>query len=253
MNIIIVHHDREILLGSTSQHLSNLLGTQVRHRDSQVDHQKDTKCLFCHKQIYEIIPSDDRQSIGIETIQELQSHVKFKYSPEEPLAVLIHEAHTLTVQAQNALLKTLEDDRAELHFVLTVNHQNNLLPTILSRAQIKFPQIAVQNDIQAHTEEQFDTDMYKYAEQLLGDDSLSAKLMLVQEIVQKAKDDNQLINNITMTMAKLLRANLRAAIDDNRSPDLVAKQLKLLHDIRQKLTRNVNKKIALEHWVLSTI
>ena len=51
-------------------------------------------------------------------------------------AILIPEAHRMTPQAQNALLKVLEEPPADTVFVLGVHNLKNILPTIISRCII---------------------------------------------------------------------------------------------------------------------
>lgn len=47
--------------------------------------------------------------------------------------VVIEDAHRLTPQAQNALLKSLEEPDSYTHFILTASSARSVLPTILSR------------------------------------------------------------------------------------------------------------------------
>ncbi len=77
------------------------------------------------------------ESIKIEQIRELQRQLSLKpYSGKYKIAV-IPEAHLMTVQAQNALLKTLEEPLGQAILILTSLSEYLLLPTIVSRCQIK--------------------------------------------------------------------------------------------------------------------
>ena len=49
---------------------------------------------------------------------------------------IINEAEKMTVQAQNALLKTLEEPPAHAIFILATTEKHKIIPTILSRCQI---------------------------------------------------------------------------------------------------------------------
>lgn len=73
--------------------------------------------------------------IKIEHIRDIQNYVK--YGPREArfLVVLIEKAATMTTEAANAFLKTLEEPPAGVVFVLEVNKLSELLPTIVSRSQ----------------------------------------------------------------------------------------------------------------------
>ncbi|NCU38585.1 AAA family ATPase [Candidatus Saccharibacteria bacterium] len=49
--------------------------------------------------------------------------------------VLIDNADRMSINAQNAFLKLLEEPSSKLHFILTSHHPDQLLPTIQSRVQ----------------------------------------------------------------------------------------------------------------------
>ncbi|TCL00038.1 DNA polymerase-3 subunit delta' [Natranaerovirga hydrolytica] len=77
------------------------------------------------------------KSIGVDDIREQVNkdiHIK-PYSYKNKIYI-IDEADTLTEQAQNALLKTIEEPPEYGIIFLLVNHTNNMLPTILSRCVV---------------------------------------------------------------------------------------------------------------------
>lgn len=80
----------------------------------------------------------DGASISIEAIRNLQKFLQLKTIGTQPLrrAVVIEHAQALTVEAQNAFLKLLEEPPADTLMVLTVDSPRSLLPTILSRTQV---------------------------------------------------------------------------------------------------------------------
>lgn len=75
-------------------------------------------------------------SIGIEAIRELKAWAALKPFLSKQKIALIKEAQTLTIEAQNAMLKLLEEPPKRTIIILTVNDQKNLLPTIVSRCQL---------------------------------------------------------------------------------------------------------------------
>ena len=90
--------------------------------------------LYPHFRI--IVP--DGQSISIETIRELLSFTKLKINEQQSgvkRLIVIDEAQAMTTEAQNALLKLLEEPPEGTLFLLNVSNQHGLLPTIRSRAQ----------------------------------------------------------------------------------------------------------------------
>jgi DNA polymerase III delta prime subunit len=84
-----------------------------------------------------IIEPEDGKAIGIEKVRELEHFLSLKVpgKAEHNRAVIITEADLLTTEAQNALLKTLEEPPAGCLIILAVSHPEALLPTIRSRSQ----------------------------------------------------------------------------------------------------------------------
>ena len=76
------------------------------------------------------------ESIGIEEARKLQQFLIFKPFQENKTAVLIPEAQKLTTEAQNALLKTLEEPPESSQIVLTAPDPSWLLPTVVSRCRL---------------------------------------------------------------------------------------------------------------------
>jgi hypothetical protein len=76
------------------------------------------------------------QSIGIEDIKQMQKKLFLKPIKSPTKAVIIEDAQLLTPEAQNALLKVLEEPPARTLILLCTNSRETLLPTILSRCQI---------------------------------------------------------------------------------------------------------------------
>lgn len=84
----------------------------------------------------ELQPQDEK-SIGIESARRLEHLLSLKVPRQTPVnrVVIIYRAHTLTPEAQNALLKTLEEPPAGSLIILTADNEQALLPTIRSRLQ----------------------------------------------------------------------------------------------------------------------
>lgn len=76
------------------------------------------------------------QSIGIEEIKKIQKTLFLKPIKSKIKAVIIEDAQLLTPEAQNALLKVLEEPPAQTIIVLGSASKEALLPTIHSRCQI---------------------------------------------------------------------------------------------------------------------
>jgi replication-associated recombination protein RarA len=84
--------------------------------------------------LFEVAPETDKTHIGIEAIRVIKNSVKLASS--EQRVVLIPNAHTLTVEAQNSLLKILEEPPKNVTFLLSSPGKEQLLDTVVSRAQV---------------------------------------------------------------------------------------------------------------------
>lgn len=73
--------------------------------------------------------------IFIEDVRAIQEMVRTA-SPKSRTIVALHDAAKMTSQAQNALLKLLEEPRSNLHFILLSAHPQTLLATVRSRCQL---------------------------------------------------------------------------------------------------------------------
>ncbi|QJA09909.1 DNA polymerase III subunit delta' [Romboutsia sp. CE17] len=82
-------------------------------------------------------------SIKIAQIRELQSDIIIKPHSKYKIYVINH-AEKMTVESQNALLKTLEEPPDYAIIILITNNKESLLPTIKSRCEIiKFLPISI--------------------------------------------------------------------------------------------------------------
>ena len=83
----------------------------------------------------DLIEIDDASNRSIDEIRSLKE--KINYQPVEGLkkVYIIDEAHMLTKEAFNALLKTLEEPPAHVIFILATTELEKILPTIISRCQ----------------------------------------------------------------------------------------------------------------------
>ncbi len=79
-----------------------------------------------------IIEQDAASHSGVDDVRELEKIVKqvplYQYT-----VVILDECHMLSISAQNALLKTLEEPPKHVVFLLVTTNPDKLLPTIRSR------------------------------------------------------------------------------------------------------------------------
>ena len=84
-----------------------------------------------HLDIITMMP--EKTSIGVNEVRGLLDRLSMRAYEAGCQVVIIQRAETLTTQAQNALLKTLESPPGEVVFFLLSELPHALLPTVLSR------------------------------------------------------------------------------------------------------------------------
>ncbi len=77
----------------------------------------------------------DRQTIPVEDIREMIRLCSVRSTEGNTHVVLVFAADRMTVQAQNSLLKTLEEPPPDTCIILVADQSGVLLPTVISRCQ----------------------------------------------------------------------------------------------------------------------
>ncbi len=174
---------------------------------------------------YHVSEQDKKtNSIGIEAIRRMQQQLHLKPLSGTTKAILIEDAENLTLEAQQALLKILEEPPEHALFILSVSDSNLLLETIRSRCFItrldENQSGTVEKDLQPYTE-MLSTilsisigDRFKIAQdasktkdnatQWLEGMILAVRKELLHRIVNPTKKINDSDNNSIATYQKML-------------------------------------------------
>jgi DNA polymerase-3 subunit gamma/tau len=83
----------------------------------------------------DVIEIDAASNRGIDQIRELREMVRYAPAASRSKVVILDEAHMLTPEASNALLKTLEEPPDRVIFVMATTQPEDLVDTIRSRSQ----------------------------------------------------------------------------------------------------------------------
>jgi len=83
----------------------------------------------------DVIEIDAASNRGIDQIRELREMVRYAPAAARHKVVILDEAHMLTGEASNALLKTLEEPPERVIFVMATTQPEDLEDTIRSRSQ----------------------------------------------------------------------------------------------------------------------
>lgn len=182
------------------------------------------------------------QTIGIEEIKNLQKKLFLKPIKSSTKAIVIQDAQLLTTEAQNALLKSLEEPPEHTIIILSSDSKEPLLPTILSRCQI----IEIQEKPTALTEkekEEFQSflknisnmpagELLKKAEALAKDKQKA--VFWIEKLILVAREE-LLQTSSSKTPAARLNNTIR-----------LIKYLQKAHSLLK--TTNVNPRFLLEHF-----
>ncbi len=99
-------------------------------------------CEGCRKVLEGICPDvtvmgrEGKATLGVETVRKLRETIHLSPGELDTKIYVIEDAETMTPQAQNALLLTLEEPPSYVLFLLLCNGAENLLETIRSRAPV---------------------------------------------------------------------------------------------------------------------
>lgn len=84
----------------------------------------------------DVIEMDAASNRGIDDIRALRDIVKLAPARAKAKVYIIDEAHMLTTEASNALLKTLEEPPSHVYFILATTNPEKLIETIKSRTTL---------------------------------------------------------------------------------------------------------------------
>jgi DNA polymerase-3 subunit gamma/tau len=121
--------------------IAKIVNCEKRNNDPEF-RKKGEPCNACRpcKEIdaghaLDVIEIDAASNRGIDEMRNIKEGVRLSPTSYKYKVFIIDEAHQLTKEASNALLKTLEEPPAHAIFILATTEYEKLLPTITSRTQ----------------------------------------------------------------------------------------------------------------------
>jgi DNA polymerase-3 subunit delta' len=231
-------------------------------------------------QFTKLIVTDNNISIKIEQIHEINNFVKLKTTGtnDRRRFVVIDSADLLTDDAQNALLKLLEEPPLDTMIILTIENPENILPTVMSRIQaipIKKPSKDQLKDQFGIATKDFDR-LYVIADGLPGllqsiqtdpdNHPLIVALQKVRSLLAKKTYDRLIsVNELTVdknetkilldVLVRLAKVSINSSV--NKADELSAdKWLKILNAsvrAREALGLNANPKLTLTDLFLNLV
>ena len=168
--------------------LARIFALRILNKDKDID----------YVDIVNYRPS--KASMGVDEVREIIEEVSKRPYEGDKKVIIIHEGSKLTIQAQNALLKTIEEPPQGVYIILLAESLETLLETIKSRCQVyKLTPLNNRqmemyiNTLGSYSEEEIKASLAYgegipgKAERLLNDDNLSE---LREIIVKLLKDIN---------------------------------------------------------------
>lgn len=246
---------------------------------SQLPRENHPDVLTITSQVKEdnITSAKKKKDISIKEIRQVQKFLSLSPLEGKYRVLIIDDAHLLTVQAQNALLKVLEEPNSSSLVILVTSRKEKILSTIVSRCQrVNFGLVSqkeleryVQKNNLADTNETqwlIQTGRPRWLSQksaLLNEvrremlkiisDDLTSKMHLAEEL---AKDVPMAVEKLklylimvrSIYLSEILKPQWKLKISKNRAFNLaleIKKTIKLLQDT------NTNARLIIENLFLS--
>lgn len=210
----------------------------------------------------------DGNSIKIEQIREFQKKVSEKPIISNKKVYIINDSDKMTVEAQNCLLKTLEEPPEFVTIILIGSNENSFLSTIKSRCMILHFEKISDEQIQKYLQENHQTEinskimleacqgsigkaleikdkqeLYQNTEQVVN--SLERKdkidILNMSDFIYKSKDDKlEILNYMNVLFINLEKINSKYA-------DCIA----IVEETKRRLQSNANYDMCIDNLLLS--
>lgn len=175
----------------------------------------------------------DENSIGIEIVKEIQSKMIFKPFNSNYQFCIIFNSEKLTHEAQNALLKTLEESPDSTIYILLLNNEKNILDTILSRGLKHYPN-------------QEKEDRVEEVPEILSLDFVE-KFKKIEEISElETREILEYVSGFQKYFQEKLREDIKNGNDLHKNQKI----LEIINTAYTRLSANGNKKLVLENMFL---
>jgi DNA polymerase-3 subunit delta' len=179
-------------------------------------------------------------TIQIEQIRNLNWRLSLKPIKSSILGVVIDDAHSMTREAQNCFLKTLEEPKSKSILVLIVKHPNFLLPTIVSRCEnIKFYPVKKEEIKNYLVKKKFQgQDIEQVVEISSGRPGMVVDILENPEMLKERKEK---INKLIRILSSPLSLRFEYVKDLSQKQDLMEILTIWLSYFRQKLIFHKNQ------------
>lgn len=127
---------------TTARLIAKIANCETRATDEKFKAKGEpcNRCVACHGidegRYLDVIEIDAASNRGIDDIRDLKENLRSAPSMGRFKVIIFDEAHQLSKDAWNALLKTLEEPPAQVILILATTEVEKVPPTITSRTQV---------------------------------------------------------------------------------------------------------------------
>jgi len=183
------------------------------------------------------------KSVGIEDVRGVQEKIYLKPIKSKTKAIILKAYNGLTIEAQNALLKILEEPPNNTIILLLTETVSQVLPTILSRCK----NIAIDDKREKFSKKE--RDQIIEAISSLSSSGIGKRLKLAQDFGKSREEAIVWIEKMII----ILRKNIIEEINEDTAFE--QNKIKILQKMQETYTiiktTNVNQRFALENLFLS--
>lgn len=214
-----------------------LISTSLETRVGEVE--KILVSLQISKNHPDLLYLED-EKLGVEQAKIIRNFLSTKPHSKKGKVVVVENAGNLTVDGQNALLKTLEEPPKDALLILGADSEDKFLPTVISRCEITYiPEVSTQHTpgggLPAGRQGYVDT--VQDIEKLINS-PIDERF----EYIEKLKDKEQFL----LALIHYFRNRLLQMSSDRRTNEF----LKELLQAEQWAKQNVNIRAILEYLML---
>ncbi len=192
------------------------------------ENKKDTKgepCNTCPSCIsitngahVDVIEIDAASNRGVDEARKIREQVVFAPFEGKYRIMIIDEAHMLTKEAFNALLKTLEEPPAHTTFVLATTEAHKFPITIVSRCQHFVFKHVPDTILNKHLKHVLESENYKYEDEAIN--------ILIQRAAGSVRDSMSLLSqSLVLANDKMLSAELVRSVLGLAGSEIIEKLL----------------------------
>ena len=210
----------------------------------------------------------NKGKVKIEQIREMQRKLSEKPIISDKKVYIINDAETMTTEAQNCLLKTLEEPPEYAIIILICSNENNLLSTIKSRCTRIYFEPIPQEDIKKYLEINYGynqisqnmlslfqgsigkainlkehQELYKNIEKILinlKDKDLIDIIQMSEEIYKSKEEIQSILEYINVLLLEFSKKNMR-----------YIKCIEIIEDTKNRLKANSNYDMCIDNMLFN--